>query len=227
LISVFNGTEYNEYPLIFLYQKDTETNFTFAQTSDANATGRAELTTSSIKNLTKTYSIFMSEQGEMLSSGTLNFTVNVTDPPTGDILSPAGDLRPPDEDLRSPVGDIRPPVGDILPPAEQESASPSKSVLSDVSTVSVFKTPAGKVGAKSRSDVRGPPPRLPEANNSLTNHLDDNQSAISIYPLAGDSLIRESIRERLTTKAPSFLPIEGPLVGRLGDPICVAKTCGL
>jgi len=81
LLTVFNGTTNTTHLMIFAYQKDAKVRLNFTDISDGNATGRGELTTSSIKNKTIHYNMRIPTQGDLLTSANLNITTNVSDPP--------------------------------------------------------------------------------------------------------------------------------------------------
>ena len=81
LIAVYDGKEYTDQSLLYLYQKDTNVSYTFGGISDPDSIGRGEITTSNMKDITF-YSFSFSQEGENLTFVDLNLKTNVTDPPS-------------------------------------------------------------------------------------------------------------------------------------------------
>ena len=78
LISVFDGTEYTDRLIIYLYQKDTDITYALGKISDPNSIGRGEITTTDMKGIK--FCSFSLEGGENLASSYLGIRVNITVP---------------------------------------------------------------------------------------------------------------------------------------------------
>jgi len=76
LVSVFDGIEYTDQLMIYLYQKDTETGYAFGKVSDPDSIGRGEITTSNMKDV-RLYSFAFSQEGENLASASLEIKTRV------------------------------------------------------------------------------------------------------------------------------------------------------
>ena len=76
LISVFDGVEHTHQLIIYLYQKDTATAYTFGKIGDADSIGKGEITTSNAKEIK--FSSFSPQMGENLTSSYLEAKVNIT-----------------------------------------------------------------------------------------------------------------------------------------------------
>jgi len=76
LISVFDRAEYTSQPIIYLYQKDSATAYTFGKIADPDSIGKGEITTSNVEGIK--FSSFSTQKGENLTSSYLDAKVDIT-----------------------------------------------------------------------------------------------------------------------------------------------------
>lgn len=76
LTSVYDGKQYTNRSLLYLYQKDTNVNYTFSSISDPDSIGRGDVTTSQMRNIS--FYSFSFQEGENLVFTQFKLIIGIT-----------------------------------------------------------------------------------------------------------------------------------------------------